>query len=80
MLDAHLMQQGGVEVVLGDDVLNGAVSEVVGGAVDVAGLEPAAGHPDAEALGVVVAPGLASDAAILHDRQAAHFSAPLHDR
>ena len=60
----------GVQVVDVDDVLHGGVAEFVGGAVGDAALDAAAGHPDREALDVVVA------AVALGHRGAAELAAP----
>ena len=63
------MQDRGVEVVDGEDVLNGAVAVFVGGAVDRAALDAAAREPEAEAVGVVVA-----SVGGLHEGRAAEFA------
>ena len=56
-VEAELVQDGGVDV--GDvmAVFNGMEAEFVGGAVDDAGFDAAAGEPCAEALGMMVAAG-----------------------
>ena len=70
VVDAEAVEDGGVQVVDVDRVANDVVAEVVGLAVGPARLDAAAGHPDGEALGVVVAavvvlrePALAVDGA-----------------
>ena len=55
MIDAQAVQDRGVEVVNVDGVLDDVVTEVVGLAVDDAGLDAPAGEPDGEALGMMVA-------------------------
>src|SRR5258708_3735143 len=55
VVDAHAVEDGGVQVVDVDGVFDGVVGEVVGFAVDVAGLDAAAGEPGAEVSGVMVA-------------------------
>ena len=55
--------------------MDGLVAEFVGRAVDLAGLEAAAGQEQREGVAVVVAAG-----ATLRDRQAAEFAAPEDDR
>ncbi len=55
VVDAHEVQNGGPHVIDGAGVFDGVVAEVVGGSVDVAGLDAAAGHPDGETVGVVIA-------------------------
>ena len=74
VVEAEEVQERGVVVVVGDDVLDGLVAELVGRAVDVAALEAAAGQPHAEAVGVVVA---ADVLLVLDDRQPAHLAAPV---
>ena len=65
------MEDGGPHVVDGARVLGGVVTEVVGGAVDVPAFDAAAGHPDGEAVGVVVATITA-----LSEGCAAEFTSP----
>ena len=55
------------------------MAELVGLAVGHAGLESAAGDPDAEALAVVIAAALGGIAMIFGDRQAADLAAPVDD-
>ena len=55
VVEAEQVQNGGVEVVDVDYFFDGFEAEFVGGAVDVAAFDAAAGHPDGEAVGVVVA-------------------------
>ena len=55
VVDAHAVQDGGVEVVDVDGVFGDVVAEVVGLAVGQAALDPAAGHPHREVAGMVVA-------------------------
>jgi len=61
-VEAELVEEGGVEV--GDvvGVLDGVEADLVGGAVGDAAPDAAAGHPDAEAVGMVVTPVAALDA------------------
>ena len=63
-VEAELVQHGGVDV--GDvvPVLDGVEAELVGGAVDDAPLDAAAGQPDGEAVGVVVAAVVALGAGV----------------
>ena len=56
MVDAHEVQHGGPHVIDGTDVFDGVIAEVIGGTIDVAAFDTATGHPDAEALGIVVTP------------------------
>ena len=55
VVDAELVEDCGPEIVDGERLIDGVVTEFVGGAEDSAGLEAAASHPEAEAVGVVVA-------------------------
>lgn len=45
VVDAEAIEEGGVEVADVDGVLDGAVAEFVGDAVDVATLDAGTGHP-----------------------------------
>lgn len=81
-VEAEEVEEGGVVVVMIDDVLHSVVAKVVGGAVDVAGLEAAAGDPHAEAVGVVVAThrgAVLGAGAVLNDGQSAHLATPVND-
>ena len=55
VIEAEEVEDGGVEVVDVDGVLHGGEAEVIGGTVDVAAFDTATGHPDGEAVVVVVA-------------------------
>ena len=77
VVEAELVEEGGLIIVGGDLVDSGAVADFVGFAIDGAGLEAAAGDPGAKALAIVVAAGFAAG---LHDRQSANFAAPMDDR
>ena len=77
VVEAELMEDGGVEV---GDVLaafDGVEAEFVGGAVDVAAFDAASGHEAGEAVGVVVATG-AADVGVAEFRAggAAELGAP----
>src|SRR5262249_24427382 len=75
VVDAHLVEDGGVQVVgMGAFVL-GAEAELVGGAVGHAALEAAAGQPYGEAPVIVIA-AIAS----LGSGRAAKLAAPKNDR
>ena len=76
VVEAELVEEGGLIIVGGDLVDSGTVADFVGFAVDGAGLEAAAGEPSGEALAIVVA---ARFAAGLHDRQSANFAAPMYN-
>src|SRR4051794_41903206 len=75
MVQPEQVQDGGVPVVDVDLVLDGLVPVVVGPAVGQAAPHPAAGHPEAVPLGVVVPP-----VAALGVGGAAELAAPDHQR
>src|SRR3954467_1736360 len=64
-------------IVVGDDVLNGIVAELIGSAMGAASLNPAAGEPHAEAISVVVA---ADVLFIFNYGQSAHLATPVDKR
>src|SRR4051794_10159385 len=55
VIDAEQMQDRGVVVVKRRDLFDGVVAEIVSGAIGSAAAHAAAGHPGAEAGGIVVA-------------------------
>ena len=69
------MEDGGLPVVRGDDVGDGPVTDLVGLAEGDSRLHASPGHPDAEALAVVVATAAAP--LPLRDREPADLSAPV---
>ena len=81
MVDPHQVEDRGVEVVDGDGILDHAVAQVVGGPVGDAPLDPAAGHPDGEAVVIVIAAvdlaGVGASRRELDDRCATEFPAPV---
>jgi hypothetical protein len=70
------MQHRGVEVVDVHGVFGDGVAEFVGLAEGDAGFDAAAGEPDGEGLGVMVAAGELGAAAILVHGGAAELAAP----
>lgn len=74
VVESELVEDGGPEVVHGAFVFGGVVAVFVGGAVDGAAFEAAAGHEDGEAVGVVVASGAA-----LGEGGASEFAGPDDD-
>ena len=78
-VEAEEMEEGRVVIVVIDDVLDGLVAELVGGAVHVAALETPARDPHTEAVGVVIAPHSLWSSIVLDDRQASHLTTPMHD-
>ena len=75
VVQAEQVEDGGVQVVHVHAVDCGAQADRVGRAVDGAPFDPAAGHPVAEAVRVVIA----ALAAFRH-RHAAELAAPDHER
>ncbi len=63
VIDAHQVQQRGVEVMHMHGIAHDVVAKLVGLAVDEPALEAAAGHPDGEAARMVIAPEI-----VLFDR------------
>src|SRR4051794_9845375 len=74
------MQQRGVKVMYADPALNGSESCVVGSSMNVAALQPAACHPDAESHWAMVAPSRSCTLPHLGDRHASELAAPYHQR
>ena len=58
VIDAHQVQDGGVDVVDVDRLLDRLEAEFVGGAVDRAAFHRAAGQPHGESEGIVIAAAL----------------------
>src|SRR6516225_9796733 len=75
MVETKLLQESCVEVRDADRVFDRLVTEIVGRAMDVPGLETAAGQPKAEGIAVVVA----SFAPLRHG-QPAEFAGPQNQR
>lgn len=75
VVDAHEVQHRSPHIIDGAGVFDSVVAEVVGGAVDVAGLDAATGHPDGEAVGVVIATITA-----LREGRSAEFAGPDDER
>jgi hypothetical protein len=78
VIEAEEGEDGGVEVVWADLVGDGFVAEFVGGTVGVSWAGTAAGHPDGEGGGIVVASdeGHFATAAVFAHGGAAEFAAP----
>ena len=75
VIDAQQMQHRGVQVVDFDLVLDRVVAELIGRPVHDAAPDAAAGHPDREPEGVVIAA-----VGALGKRGPAEFPAPDHER
>src|SRR5262249_20652237 len=72
VIQAHQVENSGVQVVVVHAVLDGAVTELVRGAVDMAALDAAAGQPHGKAQAMVIA------SPALRGRCAAKLAAPDH--
>ena len=75
VIDPEQVQDRRVQVVDVDGVDGGRVADLVGCAVTDAALDAAAGQPDGERAGIVIAAGLLAG---LGDRQPAELAAPDH--
>src|SRR5581483_4710333 len=71
VIQAETMQDGGVQIVDMDPILDGVQANVVGFAVSNTPLDAAAGHPDREAVGIMIA----ARATLAH-RRPAELAAP----
>src|SRR5260370_2618267 len=74
------VRDGGVQVVYVNAVFDGAVAELVGGAMDIAPFDAAAGESDGEAPVVVIAPHRGTPARQLDCRRTAALAAADHQR
>jgi hypothetical protein len=80
MVEAHQVQDGGLQVVHVHRVFGDVVAEFVGGSERKAALDASAGHPDRERVRVVVTPEeLGVVAGLVHGR-AAKLAAPDDER
>ena len=75
-------EKGGVEVVHRHGVLGGAEADIVGSSDDLAALDATSGHPDGEAVGVVIAavPVAASAFGSILEWRSAEVASPEDDR
>ena len=55
VIEAEKVQERGMKIVRGDDILAGPEAKLIGGAVARAAFHAGAGEPSGEAVGVVVA-------------------------
>ena len=80
MVEAEEVQQRGVEIVDVDGVAGDVPAEVVGGAVNVSGVDAAARHPDRETARMMVAPIVGRGQLPLRIIGPPEFTAPHHQR
>jgi hypothetical protein len=80
VIEAEQVQEGGMEVVDVDRFFDGAVAELIGGAISHAAFDSAAGEPDGKAPVIVIstAAGFAVDH--LNAGGATKFTTAQHDR
>ena len=74
------MQDGGVDVGHIVPVFDGVKTQLVGGSMSDAALHPAAGHPDGEATGVMIASIVLACQTTLTIRRASELTSPNHQR
>ncbi len=80
VVEPHQVHYGSVEVVHMNGVFDDVVSEFVGFSVNDTGFHAAAGHPDGEAAGMVIAAVVVCRHFALAIIGAAEFAAPDHER
>lgn len=76
VIQPQQVQNCGVQIVDGADLVDGLVTEFVGGAVAEGAFDTRSGHPRGEAVRVVVA----AVGSLLEGRHATEFRAPDHQR
>ncbi len=79
MVEAHLVEDGGVEIVDVDGVFDDIIAKLIGFAVH-ARLDAPARHPDREGAGVMVAPVIVESELALTIVGSAKFAAPDNER
>ena len=79
VVDAELVEDGGVKIVDVDGVFGDVVAEFVRSSVGDAGLDASAGHPDGETFGVVVAAIIFTGEFALAVGGSAEFATPDHE-
>ncbi|SVE59913.1 uncharacterized protein METZ01_LOCUS512767, partial [marine metagenome] len=80
VVDAHAVQNGGVEFVEVHGITGDVVAEIIGGAMGDAGLDAAAGHPHTKIARVMVAAVVLASEFALTINRAAKFAAEDHQR
>ena len=80
VVDAEVVEDGGVEVADVNGVLDNVVTEIICGAVYEARLHAPAGHPDAEATGMVIAAVVLFRKFALAINRTAELTSPDHKR
>ena len=77
VIQTEEVQDGGMEIVVGDDVFDGFMAPLVGFAEGHTTPDTAAGQPEGEARGVVIAADFLAALVVLNDRQTAHLATPM---
>jgi hypothetical protein len=80
LIESKQMEQCGMEVVVRHHVADSVVAKFVCGAVHGSASNVAAGQPETEAVGIVIAADLRRARVILDDREPAHLAAPADQR
>src|SRR6516225_3255589 len=84
VIEAQEPEDSGVQIVNVDGMLDGTETEIVGGAMNLASLDAAAGQPHAETIVIVVAAidaaGIGARSRQLHRRSSAKLAAPDQQR
>ena len=76
MIDAELMENGGVKVADMHRVFNDVVTEVIGFAIDCAAFDTTTGHPHCETTGMMVAAIIGPSQLPLTEDRAAELPSP----
>jgi len=80
MVDAHQVKHGSMEIMYTYRILDGIVAEFVCFSIDCSRFDSSTGHPDAEALGMVVASVVGPINLTLTVIGATKFATPDHQR
>ena len=81
VIQAQEVQDRGLQIVDVDRVFDDVKTQIVGGAIERARLDAAAGHPHRECLRVMIAAQATMENRVaFHHRRAAEFAAPNHER
>ena len=80
VVDAEAMQDGRLEIMHMDGILDNVESKIVRRAVRHTALDASAGHPERECPSVMIAPVVLIARATLRIDRAAEFATPDHER
>ena len=77
VVNSHLVQNGGLKVVNMDGIFHSIESQIIGSAPRDSGFHAAAGHPDREGIGVMIAPPSCAVVDVaLNERGASKLASP----